>query len=94
VAGSWTNDAEEWGQRFPGLQVDLRVLPAPRANQVLGAACPAPLLAISAGRGHLLNRTLDGPHRWLLRHSTSPMALIPPVHSPDPDTREETAPRG
>jgi nucleotide-binding universal stress UspA family protein len=94
VADSWVTDAEEWVRRFPGLEVDLRALPAARANQVLGASCPAPLLVISAGRGHLMNRTLDGPHRWLLRHCTSPMALIPPVNRPGRDPQEDPAPLG
>ena len=91
VSDSWVSDAEEWARRFPGLDVDLRALPNGRANQVLMAACPTPLIAISAGRGHLMNRTLDSPHRWLLRHCTSPMALIPPMHRADPDIREESA---
>jgi nucleotide-binding universal stress UspA family protein len=91
TADSWVSDAGEWARRFPGLDVDLRALPSGRANQVLMAACPTPLIAISAGRGHLMNRTLDSPHRWLLRHCTSPMALIPPVHRADPDIREESA---
>ena len=65
-------------QRFPDLDVhDGPSCPAARANQVLGAACPSPLLVISAGHGTLLHRSLDGPHRWLLRHCTSPMALVP-----------------
>jgi hypothetical protein len=44
---------------------------------------------ISAGHGTLLHRSLDGPHRWLLRHCTSPMALVPAVHRPEHDRREE-----
>jgi nucleotide-binding universal stress UspA family protein len=89
VTDSWVTDADEWDRRFPGLDVELRALPAARANQVLSATCPAPLLVISAGRGHLMNRTLDGPHRWLLRHCTSPMALIPPVERSATVPREE-----
>jgi nucleotide-binding universal stress UspA family protein len=94
VTDSWVSDTEAWSRRFPGLDVDLRALPTARANQVLMAASPAPLIAISAGRGHLMNRTLDSPHRWLLRHCTSPMALIPPVHRADPHLRAETAALG
>jgi hypothetical protein len=78
-----------WAQRFPGLEVQHSELPAARANQVLGATCPSPLLVISAGHGTLLHRSLDGPHRWLLRHCTSPMALVPAVHRPEHDRREE-----
>jgi hypothetical protein len=44
---------------------------------------------LSAGHGTLLHRDLDGPHLWLLRHCTSPMALVPPVHRPELDPREE-----
>lgn len=89
VPDSWVDDPEEWARRFPGLAVDRRDLPAAKANQVLGATCPTPLLSISAGHGSLLHRTLDSPHRWLLRHCTSPMALVPPVHRPELDPREE-----
>jgi nucleotide-binding universal stress UspA family protein len=78
VTGSWVDDPAEWEERFPGLSIRHTELPAARADQVLGAACPSPMLVISAGHGGLLHRSLDGPHRWLLRHCTSPMALIPP----------------
>jgi hypothetical protein len=64
-------------------------LPAASASQVLGATCPSPLIVLSAGHGTLLHRTLDGPHRWLLRHCTSPMALVPPAHRAELDPREE-----
>ena len=37
-------------------------------------------MTLSAGHGGLLHRPLDGLHRWLLRHCTSPMAFVPPVH--------------
>ncbi|MFD2091715.1 universal stress protein [Blastococcus deserti] len=86
---SWVDDLDEWHRRYPGLSVSHSDLPAPRADQILRATCPAPLLAISAGTGGLLHRDLDGPHRWLLRHCTSPMALIPPVHRPEEEPREE-----
>jgi nucleotide-binding universal stress UspA family protein len=77
---SWVDDLSAWAQRFPDLDVRHSDLPAARANQVLGEACPSPLMVISAGHGTLLHRSLDGPHLWLLRHCTSPMALIPAVH--------------
>ena len=80
---SWVDDPAEWERRYPGLEVGRRDLPAARASQVLGEACPAPLMVISAGHGDLLHRYLDGPHRWLLRHGTSPMALVPRVHRPE-----------
>jgi nucleotide-binding universal stress UspA family protein len=89
VAASWVDDDGAWTQRFPGLDVQRSELPAARANQVLAAACPTPLLVISAGRGTLLHRSLDGSHRWLLRHCTSPLALVPPVQR---DTVAEVPP--
>jgi nucleotide-binding universal stress UspA family protein len=85
----WTEDDAEWEQRFPGLEVRRSELPRATAAQVLGATCPAPLIVLSAGHGTLLHRDLDGPHLWLLRHCTSPMALIPSVHHAELDPREE-----
>jgi nucleotide-binding universal stress UspA family protein len=89
VPDSWVDDTDEWQRRYPALRVSRTDLPAPRADQVLAATCPAPLLVISAGSGNLLHRHLDGPHRWLLRHSTSPMALVPPVNRRGQEPREE-----
>jgi len=84
-ADSWVDDGQEWSRRFPGLDVELRSLPSPKADQLFRATCPAPLLVLSAGHGHLMHRTLDGPHRWLLRHCTTPMALVPPTRRAEPD---------
>jgi hypothetical protein len=64
-------------------------LPGATAAQVLTATCPTPLIVLSAGHGTLLHRALDAPHLWLLRHCTSPMALVPPVHRPELDPSEE-----
>jgi nucleotide-binding universal stress UspA family protein len=89
VPDGWTRDESEWERRFPDLEVQRSDLPGARASDVLLATCPAPLIVLSAGHGSLLHRELDGPHRWLLRHCTSPMALIPPVHHPQVDPREE-----
>ena len=89
VTDGWTQHESEWADRFPGLEVRHNELPGATANQVLGATCPAPLIVLSAGHGSLLHRELDGPHRWLLRHCTSPMALVPPVHRPELDPHEE-----
>jgi nucleotide-binding universal stress UspA family protein len=86
---SWVDDPAEWEARHPGLEVHRTDLPSARAEQVLGATCPSPLLVISAGHGDLLHRSLDGPHRWLLRHCTSPMALVPRAHRPELEPREE-----
>jgi nucleotide-binding universal stress UspA family protein len=92
VVASWVDDDDAWAQRFPNLGIDRSDLPAARANQVLAAACPSPLLVISTGHGTLLHRSLDGPHRWLLRHCTSPMALVPVVHRQGRDPTEEALP--
>jgi nucleotide-binding universal stress UspA family protein len=89
VADGWPEDESEWERRYPGLEVKHTKLPGARAADVLGATCPAPLIVMSAGHGSLLHRELDGPHRWLLRHCTSPMALVPPVHRAELDPREE-----
>jgi len=94
VPDSWVDEPAAWAERFPGLEVQHSELPAARANQVLGAACPSPLLVISAGHGTLLHRSLDGPHRWLLRHCTSPIALVPSVHRPESRSREEAGAPG
>jgi nucleotide-binding universal stress UspA family protein len=91
VAASWVDDPAEWGRRYPRLEVQHSELPAARGNQVLAATCPSPLLVISTGHGTMLHRSLDGPHRWLLRHCTSPMGLVPPVHRSDRD-QEAVAP--
>jgi nucleotide-binding universal stress UspA family protein len=77
---TWVDDPAEWGRRFPDLEVEHRDMPSARANQVVSATCPSPLMVINAGRGSLLHRSLDAPHLWLLRHCTSPMQLVPPVH--------------
>lgn len=88
-AATWTDVPAEWSRREPDLEVSRTELPRASAGDLLSASCPAPLLVLSAGHGHLLHRTVDGPHRWLLRHCTSPMALVPPVHRPELDPREE-----
>ena len=86
---TWADDPDEWSRREPGLEVRRSDMPRASALDLLNASCPAPLLVLSAGHGDLLHRRLDGPHRWLLRHCTSPMALIPPVHRRELDPREE-----
>ena len=88
-ADRWTEHESEWEDRYPGLEVRRTDLPGATAAQVLAATCPAPLIVLSAGHRTLLHRDLDGPHLWLLRHCTSPLALVPPVHRPELDPREE-----
>ena len=89
TADRWTEHGSEWAARFPGLEVHRRDLPGATPAQVLATTCPAPLVVLSAGHGTLLHRDLDGPHLWLLRHCTSPMALVPPAHRPELDPCEE-----
>jgi nucleotide-binding universal stress UspA family protein len=86
-AATWTDVPAEWSRREPDLEVRRTELPRASAGDLLSASSPAPLLVLTARHGHLMHRTLDGPHRWLLRHCTSPMALVPPVR------RREIAPR-
>ena len=85
---SWADDPSEWSRREPDLVVHHTALPRASAGNLLSATSPAPLIVLSAGQGHLLHR-LDGPHRWLLRHCTSPLALIPPVQRRELDPREK-----
>jgi nucleotide-binding universal stress UspA family protein len=86
---SWVDESDEWARRFPGLDVALRALPSARPDQLPEASHPAPLLVLSAGHGTLLHRWLDAPHRWLLHHSTSPMALVPPVQRSESGSKED-----
>jgi nucleotide-binding universal stress UspA family protein len=81
--------AELGAGRWPDLDVTERALPTASPAAVLEATCPAPLLVLSAGHGSLLHRMLDRQHRYLLRHCTSPMAMVPPVHRPENEPREQ-----
>jgi nucleotide-binding universal stress UspA family protein len=89
-AQTWADDPEEWNRREPGLEVRRSDLPRASAGDLLSASAPTPLLVLSAGHSHLLHRNLDGPHRWLLRHCTSPLALIPPAHRRELDPHEDS----
>jgi nucleotide-binding universal stress UspA family protein len=86
---TWTDVPSEWARREPDLEVRRTQLPRASAGDLLSAASPSPLVVLSAGHGDLLHRTLDGPHRWLLRHCTSPMALVPPADRREAGPREE-----
>jgi nucleotide-binding universal stress UspA family protein len=86
---TWADDPSEWSRREPDLVVQHTALPRASAGDLLSATSPSPLIVMSAGHGHLLHRTLDGPHRWLLRHSTSPLALIPPMQRRELGPRED-----
>ena len=76
-------------ERFPGLEVDREELPNATGVKLLNESCPTPLLVLSAGHGGLLHRGLGGVHRWLLRHCTSPMALVPPADRVAAATEED-----
>ena len=78
--GEWAADSPRWAERWPDLRLTHTPVPGPTGGRVLAAACPTPLMALSAGHGGLLHRPMDSLHRWLLRHCTSPMAFVPPVH--------------
>jgi nucleotide-binding universal stress UspA family protein len=91
-------DLAEWQRRLPGIEIEVTDLPGASPSQLLAAACPSPLVVLSTGRGGVLHRSLDGAHRWLLRHSTSPMALVPrctrrPPPSGDPCPPAQETPR-
>ncbi|HEV7210636.1 MAG TPA: universal stress protein [Blastococcus sp.] len=88
------DDSAEWARRLPDVEVRGTDMPGASASQVLTAACPSPLVVLSAGQGSMLHRSLDGQHRWLLRHCTSPMALVPPAQRADLEEREEIVATG
>jgi len=88
--GQWGSDSPWWAERWPDLRVMHTRVPGPTGGRVLAAACPTPLMTLTAGHGGLLHRPMDALHRWLLRHCTSPMAFVPPVHrSTGKEPREE-----
>ena len=79
----------DWAARHPDLGIAVQDVPGADPRELLRAVCPAPVVVLGAGHGSLLHRLLDGPHRYLLRHCTSPLAMIPPVHRPEDEPREE-----
>jgi nucleotide-binding universal stress UspA family protein len=84
-----TADPVDWAERHPEVEVTVRDMPGADPRELLRAVCPAPMVVVGAGHGSFLHRLLDGPHRFLLRHCTSPLALIPPVHRPEDEPQEE-----
>ena len=82
-------DAAAWAERLDDLEVRPVDVPGAPASRLLAESCPTPLLVMTAGYGTLFHRNLDGLHRWLLRHCTSPMALVPPIHRPTGDEPRE-----
>ena len=84
-----TGSPADWSARYPEVDIRTTDLPGASPRQLLGAACPSPLIVTTAGHGGMLHRPMDGAHRYLLRHCTSPMILVPPVHRPQNEPREE-----
>ena len=79
----------DWQERHPDVEVAVQDVAGVDPRELLRAVCPSPIVVLGAGHGSFLHRLLDGPHRYLLRHCTSPLALIPPVHRPEDEPREE-----
>ena len=84
-----TREPVDWSARHPDLEVSVREVPGADPRELLRAVCPAPVVVVGAGHGSFLHRLLDGKHRFLLRHCTSPLAMIPPVHRPEDEPHEE-----
>jgi hypothetical protein len=82
---------EDWAARFDDVDATVRDLRGASPGDLLLAVGPAPLIVFSVGHGSFLHRSLDGPHRFLLRHCTSPMALIPAARRAEPEQREGIA---
>jgi nucleotide-binding universal stress UspA family protein len=76
-----------WQHRLPGA-VTTVALPGATPSQLLSAASSSPLMVLSAGRDSSLHRSPDSAHRWLLRHCTFPMALVPAVRGRHRDAGE------
>jgi nucleotide-binding universal stress UspA family protein len=70
-------NADRWAGRFPDIEVRHISMPGASAVDLLDTACPTPLLVLPAGRPRLLHPSPERLHRWLLRHCTCPMALVP-----------------
>jgi nucleotide-binding universal stress UspA family protein len=68
-----------WQRRLEGVAITMVALPGATPSQLLSVAASAPLIVLSVGRDSGLHRSPDSAHRWLLRHSASPMALVPAV---------------
>ena len=84
----------DWAARLPDLDVTVHDAPSDAPRELLKAVSPTALVVLSAGHGSLLHRSLDGAHRYLLRHCTSPMALIPSVHRTGSGVHEEEVAAG
>lgn len=78
----WTADPGAWAARYPDLDATHAPLARVTGSRLVAAACPTPLLLLTAGHGGLLHRPLDGLHRWLLRHCTSPVQMVPSPSRP------------
>jgi nucleotide-binding universal stress UspA family protein len=65
-----------WRETLGDLEVQRTAVPGASAVTILEEMCPTPLLVLATGHSAPFRR-LDRLHRWLLRHCTSPMALVP-----------------
>jgi hypothetical protein len=91
----WTADPAAWAERHPDVDTTHAPLPGITGNKLVLAACPTPLLVLTAGHHGLLHRPLDGLHRWLMRHCPSPRLLLPPADRVAvPEPRSESAAAG
>ncbi len=75
----WSADPGGWVDRHPDVDASHAPLTGISGSRLVAVSCPTPMLLLTAGHGGLLHRPLDGLHRWLLRHCTSPMQLVPPA---------------
>jgi nucleotide-binding universal stress UspA family protein len=69
---------DDWAQELGDLEVNTTALPGADGVSLLRSVGPAPLLVLATGHTARFHRALDRRHRWLLRHCTCPMALVPP----------------
>lgn len=83
---------DDWQRRFPGVAVTTVALPGATPGELLSVGSSAPLLVLSAGSDSSRHRSPDSAHRWLLRHCTSPMALVPAVRGRHREGREAGSP--
>jgi nucleotide-binding universal stress UspA family protein len=70
---------DDWAEELGDLEVSTTALPGADGVNLLGSVGPAPLLVLATGHTARFHRALDRRHRWLLRHCTRPMALVPPT---------------
>jgi nucleotide-binding universal stress UspA family protein len=70
---------DSWEDEVRDLEPRTTELPHGGGVDLLRAVGRAPLLVVPTGHVARFHRVLDRQHRWLLRHCTRPMALVPPA---------------